>query len=158
MGKTDGAAERQAKHVGGLLAPPMSVERAEQLPALEPTDLTVDGESWEQSSVDVAIAGGTLRSVLHVLSMIMLLPCASFPGANTQALDSVQLVVAGLGWLSIGCKGKVDLRVWAYPGVSITCHDPLVPEYAKVFERPGFSTMLPKTAGKGAKSNAKGGQ
>ncbi len=55
---------------------------------------------------------------------------------------------AGLGWLSVGCVGRADFRLWTLPGVAVTIHDALVPDYAKEFQKPGFSRMLPTTAPK----------
>lgn len=53
-----GAEERIEKHVGGLLAPPATPERFEELPQMVPTDVEVLGKTWDGSSVDIAIAGG----------------------------------------------------------------------------------------------------
>lgn len=56
---------------------------------------------------------------------------------------------AGFGWISIGCAGTAELRVWAPEGVAVTKHAALVKEYAKTFERPGFSmTMALKSSNK----------
>ncbi len=57
MGKTEGAEERLEKHAGGLLSPPSSPEAFAELPAWEPTALSVEGKAWDRSTVDVAIAG-----------------------------------------------------------------------------------------------------
>ena len=65
---------------------------------------------------------------------------------------------AGLGWLAVGVSGTAELKVWVPEGVSVTVHDALIPDYAKVWQKPGFSAMLPQTAKKAAasKSGAKG--
>lgn len=115
MGKTEGVEDRLVKHVGTLLTPPYSPERAQELPPWEVTQLSVEGTTWSQSSVDIAIAG--------------------------------------LGWISVGCKGMATFRVWTFPKVAITTHDALVHDYARDFERPGFSSLLPKSA----KNDRKGG-
>lgn len=58
MGKTDGAAERYAKHAGTKLMPPVGgEERFATFPALRGVEVEVTGDSWRQSSVDVAISG-----------------------------------------------------------------------------------------------------
>ncbi|GAB4820166.1 hypothetical protein N2152v2_007212 [Parachlorella kessleri] len=58
FGKTEGADERYAKHAGTKLVPPLGgVERMEAFPPLQPTDVVVQGDSWRESSRDVAIAG-----------------------------------------------------------------------------------------------------
>ena len=56
---------------------------------------------------------------------------------------------AGLGWLGVGVMGDALLRVWAHKGVAVTTREALLPDYAREFERPGFSTRgrkLPKAA------------
>ena len=63
---------------------------------------------------------------------------------------------AGLGWIGVGCKGAVDLRIWTYDDVSITIHDALVPDYAEVFQKPGFSKLLPNTKGDKSSSSKAG--
>ena len=49
---------------------------------------------------------------------------------------------AGLGWVGVGVSGTAALRVWAPPGVAVTTHDALVPDYARDLERPGFGVAL----------------
>ena len=57
MGKTEGAEERMAKHVGTMLTPPFSPERAKDLPPWTSRDIFVQGKTWDQSSVDISVAG-----------------------------------------------------------------------------------------------------
>ncbi|KXZ56942.1 hypothetical protein GPECTOR_1g85 [Gonium pectorale] len=107
MGKTEGAEERLPRLIEqGLLCPPDSPERAAALPALQPSEVELEGSDWRRSTVDVALAG--------------------------------------LGWVGVGCAGVARFRVWAPPGVAVTTHAALIPDYAEVFERPGLSTLLPK--------------
>lgn len=40
-------------------------------------------------------------------------------------------------------QGTARFKVWTYPNVAITTHDALIPDYAKDFERPGYSRVLP---------------
>ena len=63
LGKTDGVEERLAKHVGTMLTPPSSPERASELPPWTARDVTVQGKGWDQSSVDISIAGIQMRLV-----------------------------------------------------------------------------------------------
>ncbi|KAL4448813.1 hypothetical protein ABPG77_007530 [Micractinium sp. CCAP 211/92] len=56
--------------------------------------------------------------------------------------SSVDVAIAGLGWVGVGVGGTAELRVWAPPGVAITTHDALVPDYARELERPGFGVAL----------------
>ncbi|RAL39827.1 hypothetical protein DM860_013028 [Cuscuta australis] len=57
-------------------------------------------------------------------------------------VNSIDIAVAGLGWLSFGLKGEADLRLWTYGGVEITLREPLILDRAPFLERPGF--WLPK--------------
>lgn len=61
--------------------------------------------------------------------------------------------------MAVGVSGTAELKVWVPEGVSVTLHDALIPDYAKVWQKPGFSAMLPQAAKKGAagKKGAKGG-
>jgi hypothetical protein len=46
-------------HAGSKLTPPLGgEERMEAFPALQPTEVSVAGDTWKGSSTDVAIAGG----------------------------------------------------------------------------------------------------
>ncbi|MEW5302007.1 MAG: hypothetical protein WDW36_004821 [Sanguina aurantia] len=94
-------------------------ERLLQLPGLQPRELTVLGNSWQRSSVDIAIAG--------------------------------------LGWVAIGCDGASEFKVWTYPGVGVTKHDALIPDFADIFERPGFSNLLSKAPVSAAETGEEGG-
>lgn len=67
--------------------------------------------------------------------------------------SSVDVAIAGLGWVGVGVSGTAELRVWAPPGVAITTHDALVPDYAKELERPGFGVAL-TDAGKNRREEA----
>lgn len=71
--------------------------------------MTVTGDSWEQSSVDIA--------------------------------------VAGLGWVGIGVKGTAVLMAWTYEGVAVTTHEAMVFDMAAIFEKPGFSAQKLLTKG-----------
>eukprot|EP00983_Pelagomonas_calceolata_P074713 1152661-Pelagomonas_calceolata.AAC.4 len=56
-GKTEGAEERLARHAGGLLLPPASAEAWQELPPMQARHVIVEGNAWDQSSVDIHIAG-----------------------------------------------------------------------------------------------------
>ncbi len=117
MGKVEGAEERLAKHAGARLRPPLEPERLAALPPWVPRNISVEGSSWKQHSMDVALAG--------------------------------------LGWVAVGVAGKAKLRVWTYEAVGITAHAALIPDYARDFQRPGFSAILPQQGG-GAKGGGGG--
>ncbi|KAJ9515318.1 hypothetical protein QJQ45_006565 [Haematococcus lacustris] len=72
-GKTEGVEQRLQRHVGSLLTPPASLERWRELPAWKPRNVTVTGDAWDRSTVDVHIAG--------------------------------------LGWVAVGVSGRAQLRV-----------------------------------------------
>lgn len=55
--KTHKAGETFEKHVGVKLQPPVTKERIEELGPWVETPITVTGDRWDKSSVDVAIAG-----------------------------------------------------------------------------------------------------
>ncbi|GIL44395.1 hypothetical protein Vafri_1873 [Volvox africanus] len=60
------------------------------------------------------------------------------------ARSTVDVAIAGLGWVGVGCRGRAQLRVWTLPGVAVTTHASLIPDYAKDFEKKGVSTLLPR--------------
>jgi hypothetical protein len=60
--------------------------------------------------------------------------------------STVDIHIAGLGWVAVGVKGEAKFRVWVAPTVQVTTRPALIPDYAKEFERPGFSCVLPKAA------------
>ncbi|KAG7671412.1 hypothetical protein Ndes2526A_g02061 [Nannochloris sp. 'desiccata'] len=118
LGKTEGAEERYAKHAGVKLVPPVGEkERIDQFPALKSTEVVLKGDSWRESSMDVAIAG--------------------------------------LGWVAVGVSGEATLNIWAPPGVAITTREAMIPDYAKDLERPGFGAVI--TAGGKGKEKKSGG-
>lgn len=57
-------------------------------------------------------------------------------------VNSIDIAVAGFGWVSLGLKGEASLTLWTFDGVEITLREPLVLDRAKFLERPGF--LLPK--------------
>ena len=67
--------------------------------------------------------------------------------------NSVDICIAGLGWIAVGVNGKASFKVWAPPGVAITTRSALIPDMAKEFCRPGFDTVLPQPRGKGKTSS-----
>eukprot|EP00890_Picochlorum_soloecismus_P002122 jgi/Picsp_1/2910/NSC_01135-R1_gtp binding protein len=67
--------------------------------------------------------------------------------------NSVDICIAGLGWIAVGVKGKASFKVWAPPGVAITTRSALIPDMAKEFCRPGFDTVLPQPRGKAKRTS-----
>lgn len=57
-------------------------------------------------------------------------------------VNSIDVAVAGLGWFSLGLKGKATLTLRTYDGVEVTLREPLVLDRARSLEKPGF--LLPK--------------
>lgn len=58
--------------------------------------------------------------------------------------STVDVAIAGLGWVGVGCAGRAGFRLWTLPGVAVTTHAALIPDMAEMFERPGVSSLLPK--------------
>ncbi|CAL8464068.1 g3603 [Coccomyxa elongata] len=52
--------------------------------------------------------------------------------------SSMDIAVAGLGWIAVGVSGEAQFTVWAHEGVAITTRTAVLPDYAKELERPGF--------------------
>ena len=57
-------------------------------------------------------------------------------------VNSVDISVAGLGWVSVGLKGEATFVLWTYDGVHVMQREPLILDRAPFIERPGF--FLPK--------------
>lgn len=72
------------------------------------------------------------------------------PKGTDWRKSTVDIAVAGLGWVGVGCSGPARFRLWTLPGVAVTTHAALVPDYADEFERPGLSSLLPKAAARGS--------
>ena len=53
--------------------------------------------------------------------------------------NCADIAAAGLGWFSIGIKGKAKLSVWTYEGIDITLRNALIPHRAHQFEVKGFT-------------------
>ncbi|XP_010516328.1 PREDICTED: GTP-binding protein BRASSINAZOLE INSENSITIVE PALE GREEN 2, chloroplastic isoform X2 [Camelina sativa] len=61
---------------------------------------------------------------------------------SSWEVKSIDISVAGLGWLALGLKGEATLALWTYQGIDVTLREPLVIDRAPYLERPGF--WLPK--------------
>ncbi|EFJ17201.1 hypothetical protein SELMODRAFT_62387, partial [Selaginella moellendorffii] len=53
--------------------------------------------------------------------------------------STVDIAVAGLGWVGLGLKGEAVIEVWTYEGVAVSTREALVYDYARIFETPGFT-------------------
>jgi ribosome biogenesis GTPase A len=111
LGKTANAPQLFRSHVGRELTPPVAATQEDlddrimgSMSNKISTDVSVRGDSWKQSSVDICIAG--------------------------------------LGWVGVGLAGEARITVSAPEGVAITTRDALVPDMAKEFCKPGFDKML----------------
>ncbi|KAL4354439.1 hypothetical protein GQ457_06G029460 [Hibiscus cannabinus] len=58
---------------------------------------------------------------------------------NSWDSSSVDIAAAGIGWFSIGLKGKAVLGVWTYDGVDVVLRNALLPHRAQLFEEAGFT-------------------
>ena len=74
---------------------------------------------------------------------------------NNWKESSVDVCIAGLGWVAVGVSGEARVTVWAPPGVAITTRDAIVPDFAKEFCKPGFDKLLQRS--NSAKGTKKGG-
>lgn len=57
-------------------------------------------------------------------------------------MNSTDVVMAGLGWCSLGIKGTVVLKVWTFEGVAVTTREALIYDKALNFEKPGFTAPV----------------
>ncbi|KAL2923422.1 GTP-binding protein BRASSINAZOLE INSENSITIVE PALE GREEN 2 chloroplastic [Bienertia sinuspersici] len=53
-------------------------------------------------------------------------------------VNSSDIAIAGLGWLSLGLKGEATLKLWTYDTVEVVLREPLALDRASFLERPGF--------------------
>lgn len=58
---------------------------------------------------------------------------------DTWRVSSTDICVAGLGWVGVGLTGVAEFRVWRADGIAVTTREALMPDFAKEFERPGWS-------------------
>eukprot|EP00878_Enallax_costatus_P040541 GHUV01046847.1.p1 GENE.GHUV01046847.1~~GHUV01046847.1.p1 ORF type:complete len:471 (+),score=122.78 GHUV01046847.1:943-2355(+) len=83
------------------------------------------------------------------LQQFPLVPRTAVVEGNSWKMHSKDIAIAGLGWISVGCEGSTELKVWVPEGVTVTMHNALIPDYAMNFQQPGFSNLLPsKNLGK----------
>ncbi|KAF5839740.1 hypothetical protein DUNSADRAFT_18742 [Dunaliella salina] len=75
MGKTEGAEERLTRHAGGLLVPPASAEAWQELPPMRARHVVVEGNAWDQSTVDIHIAGARARARACVCVCVCVCVC-----------------------------------------------------------------------------------
>lgn len=63
---------------------------------------------------------------------------------NSWRESSVDVCVAGFGWVGVGVTGECKLRVWTFPSVEVSTREAMIPDFAKQFETPGFTKSLPQ--------------
>ncbi|XP_047090682.1 GTP-binding protein BRASSINAZOLE INSENSITIVE PALE GREEN 2, chloroplastic [Lolium rigidum] len=56
-------------------------------------------------------------------------------------MNSTDIAVSGLGWYSLGLKGRATVSVHTFDGIDVTQRDAMILHRAKFLERPGF--LLP---------------
>uniref|UniRef100_A0ACD5XGA0 Uncharacterized protein n=1 Tax=Avena sativa TaxID=4498 RepID=A0ACD5XGA0_AVESA len=56
-------------------------------------------------------------------------------------VNSTDIAVSGLGWYSLGLKGRATIAVHTFDGIDVTQRDAMILHRAKFLERPGF--LLP---------------
>ena len=57
VGKADKAKDFRLKHVGGMISPPFTAERIEEMGGLVPTVHASEGDSWTTACMDVVVSG-----------------------------------------------------------------------------------------------------
>lgn len=62
--------------------------------------------------------------------------------------SSVDVAVAGVGWIAFALSGSGRLEVWTYEGVAVTVRDAMVLDLAPVMEKPGFTAVKSSLKGK----------
>ncbi|CAM6114407.1 unnamed protein product [Calypogeia fissa] len=62
--------------------------------------------------------------------------------------SSMDVAVAGIGWIGFAVSGSSRLEVWTYEGVAVTVRDAMVLDLAPVMERPGFTAVKASAKGK----------
>lgn len=62
---------------------------------------------------------------------------------DSWSSHSVDVAIAGLGWVAVACKGEADLCVHVAPCVAVTTRDAIVPDLARDLQHLGFSSALP---------------
>ncbi|KAL3679163.1 hypothetical protein R1sor_022119 [Riccia sorocarpa] len=107
MGQAEKSTELFDKHVGDKLTPPLNKDRVEELGRWVSRTVQISGDKWDQSSVDVA--------------------------------------VAGVGWIALALSGSATLDVCTWEGVAVTVREAMVFDMAAVFERPGFTAVKTTT-------------
>lgn len=58
---------------------------------------------------------------------------------ESWSYNSVDIAIAGLGWVSVRCSGRAWLTVWTGEGADVRVRRALVWDVARDFEKPGFS-------------------
>ncbi|DBB17163.1 TPA: hypothetical protein ACH3X3_014236 [Trebouxia sp. C0006] len=109
------------------------------------TDKAGDRLSSNGGSLLVPPVGGSVR----MAELGPLLPQDILLEGSNWKESSVDIAIAGLGWIAVGVKGPADLRLWVHEGVGVTTHASMLPDYAQALERPGFSSSNLKAAVKG---------
>ena len=75
---------------------------------------------------------------------------------------TADVCIAGLGWLALTLDGVAELRVWRQEGIAVTTRAALLPDMAKTFEKPGWSSntkqQFKHMEAKQAKQAKKGGK
>jgi hypothetical protein len=132
-GRAEGADELLQRHLGGALRPPL-------LPA---------------AAAAGGLGGESAARALRASQLGPFVPrTVTFTG-DSWAASSVDLAVAGAGWVAVACAGEAQLRVWTYAGVAVTLRDALLPDLARELETPGFDFEKAGKARGGREAKAK---
>lgn len=134
VGKTQGSAERQATHSGTLLVPP--------LPGRGQMSGKTSGKTNGKDGKDGNGVKGTKEKEEENIVFGNLVETNVTVSGDSWRDSSVDIVIAGLGWVAVGVDGRASFRVWTPPGVAITTREAMLPDYAERFEKLGFSSSM----------------
>lgn len=164
-GSTEAAARARASLVArGTLVPPTVISTSGDLEAEERRERVAAAAAEVASALEEAggdespeIAAASLRFDQALGLSSPLAPLDVPVQGDSWKRSSVDVAIAGLGWVSVALCGTARLRVWVPRGVAVTVREALVPDIARELGRPGFNGTPVKEVGGGNKGGGGGG-
>ena len=160
-GSTEAAARARASLVArGTLVPPTVGEDDGRRPRVEAaaaafSSAAAVGGGDEGGDLDTAAASLRFDQALGLTSSLV--PVDVPVSGDSWNRSSVDVAVAGLGWVGVALKGTAKLRVWVPKGVAVTVRESLVPDLSRELGRPGFNGSPVKEVGGGGGGGGGGG-
>ena len=148
-GSTEAAARARASLVArGTLAPPTgNVEDEERRGRVAAAAAAFSAEGGGEAAEADAAASLRFDQALGLGGPLS--PVDVPVSGDSWRRSSVDVAVAGLGWVSVALSGTAKLRVWVPRGVAVTVREALVPDLARELGRPGFNGTPIKEVGGG---------